>query len=76
MEEPLLTVQEVAKLLRVDPTTIRRWIKQGSLQAISFPEKVNQRQRQTHRIRQSVVNAVLQTTFEKHIWDRQREKEL
>ena len=28
----LLTVSEVAKILRVDDTTVRRWVKQGALE--------------------------------------------
>ncbi|HLZ59043.1 MAG TPA: helix-turn-helix domain-containing protein [Ktedonosporobacter sp.] len=58
-KEELLTVKEVADQLRVDPTTVRRWIKNGSLEAISFPEKIVGRQRQTHRIRRSVLEALL-----------------
>ncbi len=56
--DKLLTVQEVARQLRVDPTTVRRWIKNGSLPAMSFPEKKN-RQRQIHRIRKSVLAGLL-----------------
>jgi len=33
----LLTVQEVADILRVDATTVRRWIKTGALEAVSLP---------------------------------------
>ena len=33
--EELLTVSEVARRLRVDETTVRRWIKMGSLEAPS-----------------------------------------
>ncbi len=58
VQEHLLTVQEVARQLRVDPTTVRRWIKNGALPAISFPEKVG-RQRQIHRIRASVLAPLL-----------------
>lgn len=35
----LLTVREVAKRLRVDDTTVRRWIKAGALQAVTLPHK-------------------------------------
>ncbi len=58
VQEHLLTVQEVARKLRVDPTTVRRWIKNGALPAISFPEKVG-RQRQIHRIRASALAPLL-----------------
>jgi len=30
----ILTPSEVARILRVDPTTVRRWIKQGVLEAV------------------------------------------
>jgi hypothetical protein len=33
----LLTVQEVAKILKVDPTTVKRWVKLGALEAIALP---------------------------------------
>ena len=35
--EELLTVREVARRLRVDDTTVRRWIKHGTLEAVSLP---------------------------------------
>ena len=31
VDEPLLTVQEVAAQLRVNPETVRRWLRQGKL---------------------------------------------
>lgn len=59
-KENLLTVKEVATALRVDQTTVRRWLKNGSLAGICFPEKKEHGpQRQTHRIRQSVLDALL-----------------
>ncbi len=33
----LLTVREVARQLRVDDTTVRRWIKSGALDAVALP---------------------------------------
>ena len=30
----LLTVREVARIFRVDDTTVKRWIKQGTLEAV------------------------------------------
>ena len=33
----LLTVREVARHLRVDDTTVRRWIKSGALEAVALP---------------------------------------
>lgn len=35
----LLTVREVATQLRVDDTTVRRWIKQGILNSVSLPRR-------------------------------------
>jgi excisionase family DNA binding protein len=33
----LLTVEEVARRLRVNTTTVRRWIKLGTLEAVTLP---------------------------------------
>lgn len=44
----LLTVREVAQRLRVDETTVRRWIKTGALEAITLP---NQGKRHSYRVR-------------------------
>ncbi|HEY4033265.1 MAG TPA: helix-turn-helix domain-containing protein [Ktedonobacteraceae bacterium] len=33
----LLTIHEVAQQLRVDDTTVRRWIKSGALDAVALP---------------------------------------
>jgi len=54
----LLTVREVAKQLRVDDTTVRRWIKNGILEAITLPHRGT---RQAYRIRRSTLNALLET---------------
>jgi len=54
--EELLTVREVASILRVDETTVRRWIKDGALDAIQLP---HEGRRVTHRIRRSTVNLIL-----------------
>ena len=55
----LLTVHEVAKRLRVDDTTVRRWITNGSLPAVTLPHSGK---RQGYRILQSEVDKVLQST--------------
>ena len=55
-EADLLTVREVAKQLRVDDTTVRRWIKNGALEAITLPHRGT---RQAYRIRRSTVDALL-----------------
>ena len=54
--EELLTVREVASILRVDETTVRRWIKEGTLDAIKLP---HEGKRVTHRVRRSTVNFIL-----------------
>jgi excisionase family DNA binding protein len=53
----LLTVREVAKQLRVDDTTVRRWIKNGVLEAITLPHRGA---RQAYRIRRSTLDALLE----------------
>lgn len=55
----LLTVREVAKQLRVDETTVRRWIKQGILPAIALPHRGN---RQAYRIKRDVLDALMHTS--------------
>ncbi|HLZ62132.1 MAG TPA: helix-turn-helix domain-containing protein [Ktedonosporobacter sp.] len=58
-QEPLLTVDEVAQCLRVDPSTVRRWIKSGTLQAVSLPCIGR---RQIRRIKQSTLGALLRSS--------------
>lgn len=55
----LLTVSEVARVLRCDDTTVRRWIKQGALEAVVLPH-VNERQ--AYRIKRATLDRVLGTT--------------
>jgi excisionase family DNA binding protein len=55
-EGELLTVREVARQLRVDDTTVRRWIKNGVLEAITLPHRGV---RQAYRIRRSTLEALL-----------------
>lgn len=52
----LLTVSEVAGMLRVDDTTVRRWIQQGALEAVILPH-VNERQ--AYRIRRETLEKLL-----------------
>jgi excisionase family DNA binding protein len=52
----LLTVHEVANHLRVDDTTVRRWIKAGAMDAIMLPHKGN---RQGYRVKKSTLDALL-----------------
>lgn len=55
----LMTVPEVAKILKVDDTTVRRWVKQGTLEAVILPH-VNERQ--GYRIKRETLDRVLGTT--------------
>ncbi len=55
-KEPLLTVREVARRLRVDDTTVRRWIKADVFDAIVLPRRG---ERQVYRIRQSTLDQLL-----------------
>ena len=56
-DDVLLTVGEVAKLLRVNASTIRRWIATGTLQAVALP---GSGKRQSYRIRQQTLDTILQ----------------
>jgi excisionase family DNA binding protein len=55
-EEELLTVREVARRLRVDDTTVRRWIKSGALEAVTLPHRGK---RQAYRVKTSTMNKLL-----------------
>ena len=55
----LLTVSEVADILRVDDTTVRRWVKQGVLAAVVLPH-VNGRQ--AYRIKRETLEKLLGET--------------
>lgn len=55
-EYELLTVREVARRLRVDDTTVRRWIKTGTLEAITLPHRGA---RQAYRVRKATFDALL-----------------
>ena len=52
----LLTVSEVADLLRVDDTTVRRWVKQGTFEAVVLPHL---NARQAYRIKRETVEKIL-----------------
>ncbi len=54
--EELLTVREVARRLRVDDTTVRRWIKHGTLDAVSLPHTGK---RQAYRVRRATIDHLL-----------------
>lgn len=52
----LLTVREVAKKLRVDDTTVRRWVKQGLLDAVALPHAGP---RCGYRFKEETLNEIL-----------------
>jgi excisionase family DNA binding protein len=52
----LLTVQEVADILRVDATTVRRWIKSGALEAVALS---HQNIRVAYRVKCETVENLL-----------------
>ena len=54
--EELLTVSEVARRLRVDDTTVRRWIKSGALEAITLPHAGKRR---GYRVRKHTLDSLL-----------------
>jgi excisionase family DNA binding protein len=56
--DELLTVREVARRLRVDDTTVRRWIKTGALVAVTLPHKGK---RQAYRVKKSTLDKLLQS---------------
>ena len=51
----LLTVHEVAQRLRVDDTTVRRWIKSGALDAVALPHSGK---RCGYRVRRRTLDAI------------------
>ncbi len=55
----LLTVSEVADILRCDATTIRRWAKAGVLEVVVLP---HQNKRQSYRVKRSELDKILGTT--------------
>jgi len=59
MYEELLTVSEVARILRVQDVTVRRWIRLGALEAISLPYYGTIRH--IHRISREELDRILLT---------------
>jgi excisionase family DNA binding protein len=55
--DDLLTVSEVAQILRVDDTTVRRWVKIGALDAVVLPHL---NKRQAYRIKRETLNKLLE----------------
>ncbi len=58
--DDLLTVREVARRLRVDDTTVRRWIKSGALEAITLPHRGKRR---GYRVRKLILDSLFDTTI-------------
>jgi len=56
MPNDLLTVREVARLLRVDDTTVRRWVKHGALKTVLSPHG---EKRQKCRIKRETMDILL-----------------
>jgi excisionase family DNA binding protein len=52
----LLTVAEVAEILHVDETTVRRWVKQGVLEAVALPHA---KKRVAYRVKRETVEKLL-----------------
>jgi excisionase family DNA binding protein len=52
----LLTIDEVAKILRCDPTTTRRWIKNGAMEAVTLPHVGK---RQVYHVRRETLDKIL-----------------
>lgn len=55
--EDLLTIDEVARYLRVDPTTVRRWINDGILSAVALPHVSK---RKSYRVKRGELDRLLQ----------------
>jgi len=58
MTEELLTVEEVARILKVRRETIRRYIKNGYLKAVTLPGG-------DYRLRESGIQELLSRTAQK-----------
>jgi excisionase family DNA binding protein len=54
--EELLTIPEVARALRVDDTTVRRWGKNGAIEVVILPHP---HKRLSYRIKKSTLEAIL-----------------
>lgn len=52
----LMTVNQVAEILLVDDTTVRRWIKNGVMDAITLPHL---NKRHSYRIRRSTLENLI-----------------
>ncbi|GCE16155.1 helix-turn-helix domain-containing protein [Tengunoibacter tsumagoiensis] len=64
MSSELLTVAEVADILRVDGTTVRRWVKLGVLDAVVLPHL---NERQAYRIKRETLDKMLGETINQEV---------
>ena len=55
-DSSLLTIQEVASILRVDHATVRRWTENGALEVVLLPSVGD---RKLRRIKGSVIKKLL-----------------
>lgn len=53
-EDGLLSLVEAADRLRVSPTTLRRWVKNGRIEAVRLPKRAPY-----VYVRQAVIDAIL-----------------
>ncbi|GAC1662327.1 MAG: hypothetical protein PVS3B3_33450 [Ktedonobacteraceae bacterium] len=62
MSDELMTMQEVAQILRMDEATVRRWARSGIIDVIELPRvKKNTR----YRMRRTAFDAMLNNTSKK-----------
>lgn len=54
----LLTLHQVAMTLQVDDTTVRRWIKNGALEAVTLPTTPNAK-RQSYRVKPETMQRLI-----------------
>ena len=57
-DNSLLTVNEISEVLRVNPTTVRRWIKSGALGAVSLPHA---NKRCAYRVKKETLKKLLES---------------
>jgi excisionase family DNA binding protein len=57
--DDLLTIHEVARRLRVDDTTVRRWINNGVLDAVTLPHLGKRR---GYRVKKATLDTLLSSS--------------
>lgn len=65
MEQEYFSPNEVARRLRIDDITVRRWIKLGMLEA----ETIRQGKRNRHRIKRATLEALETRSLEQALID-------